>query len=83
MADPQAETAARLVRWITASTVSITPHDVHMARVAWHDDVAQLAGLVLMLAIARGSPRIVVAVRLLKHPAHADGRGIWATPWRK
>jgi hypothetical protein len=60
-ADPQAETAARLVTWLTASIVSITPHDVHMARVLGMTLLPQLAGLVLMLAIAPGSWEIIVA----------------------
>jgi hypothetical protein len=52
LADPQADTAARLARWFTAGLVRITSDDVAMARVAGMAFLPQIGGLVMMLAMA-------------------------------
>jgi hypothetical protein len=52
VADPQADTAARLARWLTAGLARITPEDVAMARIAGMAFLPQVAGLVTMLAMA-------------------------------
>lgn len=49
-ADPQAETAAKLVHWATFGVVNLTSNDIQMARVAGIALMPQIAGLVLMLA---------------------------------
>jgi hypothetical protein len=51
-ADPQADTAARLARWLTAGLAPITPDDVAMARIAGITLLPQISGLVMMLAMA-------------------------------
>jgi hypothetical protein len=51
-ADPQADTAARLARWLTAGLVPIRPEDVAMARIAGMALLPQIGGLVIMLAMA-------------------------------
>jgi hypothetical protein len=51
-ADPQADTAARLARWLTAGFVPIRPEDVAMARIAGMALLPQIGGLVVMLAMA-------------------------------
>jgi hypothetical protein len=48
--DPQAETAARLISWISFGLITVTSSDIHLARIAGMTLVPQLAGLVLMLA---------------------------------
>jgi hypothetical protein len=52
VADPQADTAARLARWFTAGLVQITPDDIAMARIAGMTLLPQIGGLVVMLAMA-------------------------------
>ena len=49
-ADPQADTAARLIGWTSFGLITVTNNDVHLARIAGMTLVPQLAGLVLMLA---------------------------------
>jgi hypothetical protein len=49
-ADPQADTAARLINWISFALITVTSNDIHLARIAGMTLVPQLAGLVLMLA---------------------------------
>jgi hypothetical protein len=51
-ADPQAEIAARLARWLTAGLAPITPDDVAMARIAGMALLPQIGGMVMMLATA-------------------------------
>ena len=51
-ADPQADGAARLARWLTAGLAPITPGDVAMARMAGMALLPQIGGLVMMLAMA-------------------------------
>jgi hypothetical protein len=51
-ADPQADTAARLARWLTADFVPIRPEDVAMGRIAGMALLPQIGGLVVMLAMA-------------------------------
>jgi hypothetical protein len=48
--DPQADTAARLISWMSGGLITVTSNDIHLARVAGMTLVPQLAGLVLMLA---------------------------------
>jgi MarR family len=48
--DPQADTAARLISWMSFALVTVTSNDIHLARIAGMTLVPQLAGLVLMLA---------------------------------
>ena len=48
--DPQADTAARLIIWMSFGLISVTSNDIHLARIAGMTLVPQLAGLVLMLA---------------------------------
>ena len=52
VADPQADTAARLARWLTAGLAPITPEDVAMARIVGMALLPQIGGLVIMLAMA-------------------------------
>jgi hypothetical protein len=49
-ADPQADTAARLIGWTSFGLITVTNNDIHLARIAGMTLVPQLAGLVLMLA---------------------------------
>jgi len=49
-ADPQADTAARLISWMSFALITVTSNDIHLARIAGMTLVPQLAGLVLMLA---------------------------------
>jgi hypothetical protein len=49
-ADPQADTAARLISWTSFGLITVTNNDIHLARIAGMTLVPQLAGLVLMLA---------------------------------
>jgi hypothetical protein len=49
-ADPQADTAARLISWMSFTPIAVTSNDIHLARIAGMTLVPQLAGLVLMLA---------------------------------
>ena len=49
-ADPQADTAARLISWMSFGLITVTSNDIHLARIAGMTLVPQLAGLVLMLA---------------------------------
>jgi hypothetical protein len=55
-ADPQAETAARLVNWITLKAVHVAPGDVHMTRVLGMTLLPQISGLVFLLALALWQP---------------------------
>jgi hypothetical protein len=55
-ADPQADATANLFAWATAGAVNPAPVDVHMARIAGMTLMPQLAGLVLLLAVAIGQP---------------------------
>jgi hypothetical protein len=48
--DPQADTAARLISWMSFGLITVTSNDIHLARIAGMTLVPQLAGLVLMLA---------------------------------
>ena len=50
-ADPQSETAARLVNWATFGVINITANDVNLARVTSMILMPQTAGLVLLLAM--------------------------------
>jgi hypothetical protein len=50
-ADPQSETATRLVNWATFGVINITANDVNLARVTSMILVPQTAGLVLLLAM--------------------------------
>jgi hypothetical protein len=50
--DPQADTAARLISWMSGGLITVTSNDIHLARIAGMTLVPQLAGLVLMLAAA-------------------------------
>jgi hypothetical protein len=50
IADPQAETAARLISWTTFGGIKLAADDIRMARIAGIALTPQLAGLVLMLA---------------------------------
>jgi hypothetical protein len=54
--DPQADTAAKLVNWMTIDAVHVAPKDVHMARVLGMTVLPQISGLVFMLAIALWQP---------------------------
>jgi len=56
IADPQADTAARLANWVTLDAVHIAPGDIHMARVLGMTLLPQISGLVLMLAMALWQP---------------------------
>src|SRR5450631_2393939 len=49
-ADPQADTAARLISWMSFGLITVTSNDIHLARIAGMTLVPQLAGLILMLA---------------------------------
>jgi hypothetical protein len=49
-ADPQADTAARMINWMSFGLITVTSNDIHLARIAGMTLVPQLAGLVLMLA---------------------------------
>jgi len=53
-ADPQADTAAMLLTWVTGGRVHISRDDTHMARVLGMTLLPQLSGLVLMLAFGVG-----------------------------
>jgi hypothetical protein len=48
--DPQADTAARLISWMSYGLITVTSNDIHLARIAGMTLVPQLAGLILMLA---------------------------------
>jgi hypothetical protein len=48
--DPQADTAARLISWMSFGLIIVTSNDIKLARIAGMTLVPQLAGLVLMLA---------------------------------
>jgi hypothetical protein len=48
--DPQADTAARLISWMSFGLIPVTSNDIQLARIAGMTLVPQLAGLVLMLA---------------------------------
>jgi len=48
--DPQADTAARLISWMTFGLITVTSNDIQLARIAGMTLVPQLAGLVLMLS---------------------------------
>src|SRR5215467_16218496 len=50
-ADPQTETATRLVNWATFGVINITANDVNLARVTSMILMPQTAGLVLLLAM--------------------------------
>jgi hypothetical protein len=49
-ADPQADTAARLISWMSFGLITVTSNDISLTRIAGMTLVPQLAGLVLMLA---------------------------------
>ena len=49
-ADPQADTAARLLSWMSFGLITVTSNDISLTRIAGMTLVPQLAGLVLMLA---------------------------------
>ncbi len=49
-ADPQGDTAARLIRWMSFGLITVTSNDINLTRIAGMTLVPQLAGLVLMLA---------------------------------
>jgi len=55
-ADPQAETAAKLVNWATFGLTKLVADDIRMARVAGMALMPQIAGLVLMLAAILWQP---------------------------
>jgi hypothetical protein len=48
--DPQADTAVRLISWMSFGLITVTSNDIHLARIAGMTLVPQLSGLVLMLA---------------------------------
>jgi MarR family len=48
--DPQADTAAQLISWMSSGLFTVTSNGIHLARIAGMTLVPQLAGLVLMLA---------------------------------
>ena len=48
--DPQADTAARLIAWMSLGLITVTSNHIHLARIDGMTLVPQLAGLVLMLA---------------------------------
>jgi hypothetical protein len=48
--DPQADTAAQLISWMSFGLFTVTSNGIHLARIADMTLVLQLAGLVLMLA---------------------------------
>jgi hypothetical protein len=50
--DPQVDTAARLLSWMSFGLITVTSNDIQLARIAGMTLVPQLAGLVLMLAAA-------------------------------
>jgi hypothetical protein len=50
--DPQTEIAAQLVNWASFGMITLTPDDIHLARIAGMTLMPQLAGLVLLLAAA-------------------------------
>jgi hypothetical protein len=50
-ADPQSETATRLVNWATFGVINLTANDVNLARVTSMILTPQTAGLVLLLAM--------------------------------
>lgn len=54
-ADPQAETAAKLLNWLLRAD-AVTAHDIGMARVLGMTLLPQISGLVFMLAIALWPP---------------------------
>ncbi len=55
--DPQATTASRLLVWASAGLLKVSADDIAMARVAGMVLLPQLAGIVLMVALAiRGAP---------------------------
>jgi len=54
IADPLADTAARLLTWLTGGVAHISRDDIHMARVLGLTLLPQLAGIVLMLAFGIG-----------------------------
>jgi hypothetical protein len=49
-ADPQADTAARLISWMSYGLITVTSNDINLTRIAGMTLVPQLSGLVLMLA---------------------------------
>jgi len=51
-ADPQAETAADLLNWMTRNLSHVAPRDIHMARVFGMTLLPQISGLVFMFAMA-------------------------------
>jgi hypothetical protein len=51
-ADPQAETAARLVNWTSFGLIKVAANDINMARIAGMTLMPQITGLVLMLAVS-------------------------------
>jgi hypothetical protein len=55
-ADPQADTAARLMNWVTFDAVHVAPRDIYMARVLGMTMLPQISGLVFMLAMALWQP---------------------------
>jgi hypothetical protein len=55
-ADPQSETAARLVNWATFGVINIAANDVNLVRVTSMILMPQTAGLVLLLAMTLWSP---------------------------
>jgi hypothetical protein len=55
--DPQAIMAADLFAWLTAGGVSLTPHDIHRARITGLTITPSLAGILLMLAFVLWMPR--------------------------
>jgi hypothetical protein len=55
-ADPQSETAARLVNWATFGVISIAANDVNLVRVTSMILMPQTAGLVLLLAMTLWPP---------------------------
>jgi hypothetical protein len=52
VSDPQADTAADLVKWATLGMINLTTEDIRIARIAGMTLMPQIAGLVLMLAAA-------------------------------
>jgi len=56
MADPQADTAAKLINWVTFKLTNITPGDIHMTRVFGMTMMPQISGLVFLLAAALWQP---------------------------
>ena len=69
-ADPQPETAARLITWATFGAIKLGADDIRMARIAGIALMPQITGLVLMLATTlwqSDRPRCAREFRVHRH----------------